>query len=116
MTTAVLRLHIGSINLPAVNWKAVCFTGFFISLLLLIFYAWQIVDLTESFYLINSYEKEISKFSEENKNLEISFAENSFLGQALEKIRALNFQKVTSVKYIKVLDGSVATAKQDNMR
>jgi len=56
--------------------------------------------------LTNSYEKQISQLSEENKNLEISFAESSFLGQALIKIKALNFQKTTSVKYIQILDGS----------
>jgi len=59
----------------------------------------------------SDYEKQINKFSEENKNLQVSFAENSFLGQALEKIQALNFQKTASVKYIKIPDNSVATAK-----
>lgn len=60
---------------------------------------------------MNSYEKQITKLSDENKNLEISFAENSFLGQALQKIQALNFQKTTSVKYIRISDSSVAVVK-----
>jgi hypothetical protein len=111
MTTLALSYHkaqknlqakIDSLNFPAVNWKAVCFAGFFMVLALLVFYVWQINDLTRGFYLTNTYEKQINKLSEENKNLEISFAENSFLGQALEKIKALNFQKATSVKYIQI--------------
>ena len=120
MTTATLSYHrahknlqakISSVNLPLINWKAVCFIGFFMSLALLIFYVWQINDLTRGSYLINTYEKQANKLSEENKNLEVSFAENSFLGQSLPKIQELNFQKTSSVKYIQIPDTSVAIAK-----
>jgi len=111
MTTAVLnylkvqkkiQYRVESINLPAINWKAICFIGFFVSLVLSVFYVWQINDLTRGSYLINIYEKQVSKLSEENKNLQVSFAESSFLGQVLLKIQALNFQKTTSVKYIQI--------------
>lgn len=120
MTTATLAFNrvqenlqakIDSIDLPAVNWKTVCFAGFFIGLALFIFYVWQINNLTGGSYVINGYEKQITTLSNENKNLEISSAEGSFLGQALSKIQALNFQKTTSVKYIQVPDGSVATTR-----
>lgn len=93
------------------DWKIVCFAGFFLSLALLVFYVWQVNDLTRGSYMVNSYEHEISNLSDENKNLEVSFAERSFLGQALEKIQAMNFEKTTSVKYIQVIDNSVATVK-----
>ena len=128
MTTVALSYHriqrvqknvkskIDSVSLPSLNWKAICIAGFLVSLALLVFYAWQINNLTRGFYSINSYEKQISKLSEANKNLEVSFAESSFLGQALVKIQAMNFQKTTSVKYIKILDNSVATAKTENVR
>jgi hypothetical protein len=45
--------------------------------------------------------------SDENKNLQVSFAENSFLGQALQKIQALKFQKTVSVEYVQIPDSSV---------
>lgn len=85
------------------------------SLALLVFYVVQINNLARGFYQINSYEKQISTLSEENKNLQVSFAENSFLGQALEKIQALNFQKTTatSVKYMQILDASAKAPQQD---
>lgn len=95
-----------------VNWKAVCFTAFFVAFALLVFYVWQINDLTRGSYVMNSYKNQISKLSEENQNLQVSFAESSFLGQALDKIHALNFQKATSVKYVQVLNNSVATIKR----
>jgi len=103
-----VQTGIDSVDLPAINWKLVCFVGFFMCLGLLVFYVWQVNALTSGSYLINNYEKQITKLSDENKNLQISFAENSFLGQALEKIHALNFQKTTSVKYIQVPDNFLA--------
>ena len=81
------------------------------SLFLLVFYVWQINDLARSSYTVNNYEKQISKLSDENKSLQVSFAESSFLGQAIEKIQALNFQKTTSVKYIQIPAASVAMAE-----
>jgi len=107
---------INSISMPSVNWKVICFAGFFMASALLVFYVWQINDLTRGSYMINSYQKQISKLSEENKNLEISFAESSFLGQALAKIQALNFQKTTSVEYVEIPDNSVATIQKANIR
>jgi len=122
MTTATLNLYrvqkslqtkINSVDLPAVNWKSVCCIGFFMSLALLVFYVWQINDLTRGSYLMGSYEKQITKLSDENKNLQVSFAESSFLGQAMEKVQALNFQKTSSVKYIQVLDSSAKVSVPD---
>jgi hypothetical protein len=120
VTTATLNLYkaqknlkakINSLDIPEINWKAICFVGFFISLFLLVFYVWQINSLTKGFYTSDNYKKQISQLSEENKNLQVSFAESSFLGQAVEKIQALNFQKVASVKYIHIPNNSVAVAK-----
>ena len=103
-------------NSSSIKWKLVCSAGFAACLALLIFYVWQINDLTRGSYLVNNYENQIVNLSNENKNLEVSFAESSFLGGALTKVQALNFQKNTSVKYIRILDNSVATAQQANVR
>jgi len=108
-----LQAKIDSIDFPAINWKAVSFAGFFVVLFLLVFYAWQINDLTRGSYTINNYEKQISQLSGENKSLQVSFAESSFLGQALVKIQALNFQRATSVKYIQILDSSAKAQPVD---
>lgn len=119
MTTAVLSYPraqkkdysgIKFFNFPSVNWKAICTIGFFMASALLIFYVWQVNGLINGSYLVSSYENQISKLSDENKNLEVSFAENSFLGSALEKIQALNFQKTTSVRYIQIPENALAKA------
>jgi len=111
MTTAVLS-KISSIEFPEINWKAACLLGFLIILTLLSLYVWLVNDLTKGSYLTADFERQINKLSQENRDLEISFAESSFLGQALMKVQALNFQKTTSIKYIKILDNSVARANQ----
>jgi len=107
MTTMVLS-KVNSIELPEVNWRTICVAGFFIVVVLLGFYAWQINDLTKKSYLAVDYDRQITKLSEESKNLEISFAKNSFLEQAFAKIKALNFQKTQLVKYVRIVDNSVA--------
>lgn len=112
-TLALTRIRVKHINLPEINWKAVCLIGFFVGLSLLVFYVWQINSLINGFYLINTYEKQIDRLFDENKNLQVSFAESSFLGSALEKMQALNLQKVVSVKYIQIPDTSVAAARQN---
>ena len=122
MTTATLnfikvqkkvKTKVESMSLPSINWKAICIVGFFMSLALLVFYVLQINYLTSGYYITNNYQKQISQLSDANKNLQVSFAENSFLSQVSEKAQALNFQKVTfsSVKYIQVPENSVAMAR-----
>ena len=113
MTTAVLNhLKIDSVSLPQVNWKTICFAGFLVSLVLPSFYVWQVNSMAKGSYLINSYQKQISKLSGENKNLQVSFAESSFLGQVSQKAQALNFQKAVAVKYVQIPDSSVAVIKK----
>lgn len=111
-----LRSKVNSIDLPIINWKAVCIFGFFAAMALLVFYVWQINSLTEGYYLISGYEKQVNELAGEKQELEISFAENSFLGEALVKIQALNFQKATSIKYIQIPANSVAVVQKGDIR
>lgn len=120
MTTAVLnyiksqkaRVKIDSISFPHVNWKIVCIFGVAFLAMALVFYAYQISNLTRGYYLINSYEKEITNLSKENKNLQLSFAESSFLAGVLQKAEDLNFQRISSVKYIQIIDSPIAVANK----
>jgi len=120
MTTATLSFShtrknmqskIKALELPEINWGIVCIIGFVLCSLSLFFYIYQINVLTKGTYLISSYENTIDQISEENQKLEVSFAENSFLGEVLTKTQDLNFQKTASVKYIQVLESSLANAK-----
>jgi hypothetical protein len=107
-----VQKKIDSASLPDMNWKMICFSGFLMCIFALIFYIYQINILTKGTYLINSYDKKIAEISEVNKKLEVSFAENSFLGEVLVKTQQLDFQKTSSVKYIQIPASSVAIAKR----
>lgn len=115
MTTATLAYRVKQGRESAltlgINWKIACFTLFFACLCLLAFYVWQVNYLTKGTYLINSYEKQVLQLSKEQKELEVIFAESGFLGQVQAKIKDLNFQKTTSVKYIQIPDNSLATTR-----
>jgi len=94
-----------------INWKMVCLIGFAMVCFLLVIYALLVNELTGGTYLVKSYEKQIKSLSQETRNLEVSFAETGFLEQVQQKARDLSFEKTTSVKYIQVLDTSLAKAK-----
>jgi len=112
MTTATLNyLKVDSMSMPKIDWKVICLAGFVLTFMALVFYVWQINYLTKGYYLINGYEKQISQLSSENKNLQVSFAENGLLNQVSQEAQVMNFEKVTSVKYMQISDNSVATAK-----
>lgn len=96
---------------PKINWKIICFAMFFVCLSLLVYYVWQVRYLTGGSYMVNSYEKQIAQLLNEKKELEVNFAESSFLGQVQQKIRDLNFEKTTSVQYIQLPDNYLASAK-----
>lgn len=117
MTTAILKLqkkvHVGisSVDLPIINWKAIIFVGLLAGVVSIIFYAIQVNSLMGGSYLIGTYEKKIEKLTQENRDLQVSFAESDFMGQALAKAQKLDFEKTTSVKYVQILDNSFAVAK-----
>lgn len=96
---------------PQINWAKFCILGAALCAASLLFYIWQINVLTNKTYLIGKYEGEIKEISQENKKLEISFAEKALLGSIAEKAQLLNLQKTTTVKYIQVSELTMADAK-----
>lgn len=115
MATAALKLFSAhnkaqTLNLPKINWKVFCVISFIMLFFSLVFYIYQINNLTSGTYSIKVYESKILDLSKENRKLEVSFAESSFLGAVETKTRELNFQKTARVKYIQVPDYLLAKA------
>lgn len=110
MTTATLVLGNNINNFPKVNWKGICILGAFLTVAVLIFYAWQINQMANFDFLSYKYKAEINSLLEENKNLKITLEENNFSEIVIAKIKELNFQKVSSVRYIQVLGENSKTA------
>ena len=110
-TIALIQNRVSEISLPKINWKPICFFGILISLVSLIFYVFQINELTKGTYLIRNYDSQLNSLSQENINLETSFAQINFLAAAQQKSAEMDFQKTTAVKYVQILNNSLADAK-----
>jgi hypothetical protein len=78
------------------------------SIVLLFFYVFGINQLTKGSYLIGNYEKKINILLVESRDLQMNFAESSFLGGIQDRVKELSFQKTTEVKYIQVSDNYLA--------
>jgi|SRR3989344_2256350 len=121
MSTAILRLQraathtiknrISSVSVARFNWKAVYAVGFIFCLVMLAWYIVMVNQLIKGAYVIKNYNKDIRTLTAENKVLEASFAESSFLGDVGQKAKQLSFEKTTNVKYLPMLQKSLADAK-----
>jgi len=81
------------------------------TLILLFFYIFQVNVLTEETYFIKSCEKKLTQLSRENEALEIDFSKAGSLSNIESYLQSQNFEKVSQVKYIYILAGSVATSQ-----
>lgn len=77
-------------------------------LALLVFYIFQVNALTKETHLIQSCEKKLSQLSGENEALEINFSKVNSLTNIENYLQNQNFEKVSQVKYIYILESSVA--------
>ena len=111
LTYRAINRKITSLRLPRINWKIVYLSGVLLSLLMLVFYISEVNKLIKGAYLIKSYEKNTNLTLEENRNLEISLAKNSFLGRMADRAKELSFEKTANIQYVQILDDSLAKVK-----
>ncbi len=113
MTTLTHYLPYRAIVLkfPSINWRIIFMLGFAMLAFLLIFYVYEINQLTGGSYLIKSYEKQINTLSAQNRVLEMNFAKTNLLENIREKTSELNFEKTKEVKYIQIASSFLAKAK-----
>jgi len=58
--------------------------------------------------LIESYESKIEEICGQNRDLEIAFSQKNSLKNSENLLESLNFEKVTKIDYIRILETSVA--------
>jgi hypothetical protein len=59
-------------------------------------------------FTIRKYQRMINQLSENKEDLEINLARSSSMENIEDFLKSQNFQKINKVKYIKVLEASVA--------
>lgn len=97
-----------SIRLPRVNWKFFMLFGFCVVLFFSVLYVFQINQMIRGGYVIKSYQKQVDDLIGKNKNLEVNLAQISYLENIQNKAKELNFGQVKTIKYIQILDSSLA--------
>lgn len=112
MTTQVLAKNVSEkldfINLPKINLSKIWIFGFILITSLLIFYIFQISEITKASFSASGYEQEIIKISQQNKNLEISLSQENSLVNLEALLEKLNYEKVNKINYIRFIDNQVA--------
>jgi len=104
------------INLPVSIVQPFTFKGRFFSktfLILSLFLTFSLMIISvvqlnayiKENYLVQNYEERIAQLNQENKVLEVSFSKDNSLNNINNY--AQNFEKVTEVEYIKVLESTV---------
>lgn len=76
--------------------------------ILLSLYIFQGSTIAKGNALVESYESEIEEICRQNKDLEIDFSRKNSLKNTETLLEELNFEKVTKIDYIRVLETSVA--------
>jgi len=74
----------------------------------LVFYIFQVNALTRETYLIKNYEKNLGQLSSESETLKVDFSKVNSLSNLENYLQNGNFEKVTQVKYIQILESSLA--------
>jgi len=99
----------------ALDWKLTfkvfMVLGFTLTLFLIFSYVAQYVAMVKAGYLIKNSEERIEALYQENKNLEINFAHVTSLENIKEIAQNLGYQKTERIKYIEVLESSLAAIK-----
>jgi hypothetical protein len=76
--------------------------------ILLSLYISQASMMVKATSLVEDYENEIEKIWKQNKDLEITFSRKNSLKNSESLLEELNFEKVTKIDYIRILETSVA--------
>lgn len=80
-------------------------------MLLLMFYIFQINSLTAKSYSLQSYQKKINNLGQENEKLEMELAHAGSLVNIESMTGGLEFEKITKINYVQIMENSMAAAK-----
>lgn len=115
MSTYALRIYksVSRVSLPSIRpisvpVKGIFWTGVIALALASILYVVQIVQLTRSYYFADQYQTKAVQLAKENKQLQVSFAQNSVMESMLVRAAQLDFAPAKTVQYIQMQDDAFA--------
>lgn len=107
LTYPISHTRLSLLRIPRLNFAAVWILCLLCAVALLGLYIFQINKMAESSYLIENYEKNLGELTQENKSLEINFAQLNSSENIESLVKNLNFEKVEKIHYIRILGGAV---------
>ncbi len=75
---------------------------------IIVFYIFQISEITKAVSLVSEYEKEITALYRQSNELEEGLFEGNFLTDLDAALNNLNYEKVSKVYYIQIMDSEMA--------
>lgn len=95
----------------SLNLKIIWLFSAILTSLLLVSYIIQISSLSQKAYQINDYKARLNQLSKNNNLLDINFSKMNSLSHVDNYLQNKDFIKSSQVKYIQVLESSVASNK-----
>lgn len=109
--TQVISGSIGFVAFPKINTRKILASGFVLISAILVFYIFQISEITKTASLVSGYEKEITILSQQNKDLEMNLSRGNSLTDLEIAINNFNYEKVGKVHYIQIMDSGMAVKR-----
>ena len=81
---------------------------FFVFFFLLVFYVFQVTEMTRDIHRIQVYNRKISDIHEESRRVEYGFLKSNSVSKTEELLENHNFVRVNNVYYINLPDPEVA--------
>lgn len=93
--------------IPRVSLRGIWILGIVLIILLLVFYIFQVNSFARGNYLLQNYQKELSRLSGETEGLEINLSRSNSLANIDNYLLSQNFVKANQVRYIQILESQV---------
>lgn len=108
MNTLILSPSVSIRYRITLNFKLVWFLILISIISLLVFYIFQVNSLTYESYLLKNQEKRLAELKKEKDVLEINFSRTHSLVNIENYFHNHNFEKAEKIKYIQILETSIA--------
>jgi len=80
----------------------------FVLLLLLVFYVFQVTEMTKDIHTIQAYNRKIVNIYEESRRVEYGFLKSNSVSRTEEFVEAGNFVGISNIYYVNLPDPEIA--------
>jgi uncharacterized protein HemX len=108
MSTQALVQSISILSLPKIKPVKLSVIGLLLMAGLIVFYVFQVGELTRAGFLVSRQESQLETLLQENKELVAGLSRENSLANTEEALKELNYQQVTKIHYLKAGQGQVA--------